>query len=67
MRTDGYQLGAEPAAPEAYERKVIKEKLTEFRRFITGIVAPHAAAHPGGKWVRHICRVADGARPGLLL
>ncbi|MGW6872447.1 hypothetical protein ACWGHU_10115 [Streptomyces xanthophaeus] len=36
MRTDGDQLGAERAAPEAYERKMIKEKLTEFRRFITG-------------------------------
>lgn len=53
-RTDGYQLGAERAALEAYERKVIKEKLTEFRRFITGTVAPHAAAHPGDRWVRHI-------------
>ncbi|MCX5174403.1 RacP protein [Streptomyces virginiae] len=53
-RTDGYQLGAERAALEAYERKVIKEKLAEFRRFITGTVAPHAATHPGDKWVRHI-------------
>lgn len=33
---------------------MIKEKLTEFRRFITGTVAPHAAAHPGDKWIRHI-------------
>lgn len=53
-RADGYQLGAEPAALEAYERAVLAEKLTEFRRFITGTVAPHAAAHPGDKWVRHI-------------
>ncbi|WP_411137939.1 RacP protein [Streptomyces sp. C10] len=51
---DGYQLGAEQAALEAYERQVIREKLTEFRRFITGSVAPHAAALPGDKWVRHI-------------
>jgi hypothetical protein len=49
-RVDGYQLGAERAALEAYERAV----LTEFRRFITGTVAPHAAAHPGDKWVKHI-------------
>ncbi|QTI87308.1 RacP protein [Streptomyces sp. AgN23] len=48
-RTDGYQLGAERAALEAYERAVVAEKLTEFRRFITGTVA-----HPGDKWVRHI-------------
>ncbi|MFJ6687043.1 RacP protein [Streptomyces werraensis] len=53
-RADGYQLGAERAALEAYERAVLGEKLTEFRRFITGTVAPHAAAHPGDKWVRHI-------------
>lgn len=30
------------------------EKLTEFRRFITGTFAPHAAAHPNDTWVRHI-------------
>lgn len=52
-RAEGY-LGAERAAPEAYERAVLTEKLTEFRRFITGTVAPHAAAHPGDKWVKHI-------------
>ncbi|TDC76421.1 RacP protein [Streptomyces hainanensis] len=53
-RADGYQLGAEQAALEAYERQVIGEKLTSFRRFITGTVAPHAAAHPRDKWIRHI-------------
>ncbi|WP_328315416.1 MULTISPECIES: RacP protein [Streptomyces] len=53
-RADGYQLGAERAALEAYERQVVGEKLTQFRRFITGTVAPHAAAHPNDKWVRHI-------------
>ncbi|GGV90982.1 RacP protein [Streptomyces massasporeus] len=53
-RADGYQLGAERAALEAYERAVLTEKLTEFRRFITGTVAPHAAAHPGDKWVKHV-------------
>ncbi|EDY54777.1 MULTISPECIES: hypothetical protein [Streptomyces] len=53
-RANGYQLGAERPALEAYERAVLAEKLTEFRRFITGTVAPHAAAHPGDKWVRHI-------------
>ncbi|MER8073489.1 RacP protein [Streptomyces sp. NPDC094034] len=53
-RADGYLLGAEPAALQAYERAVLTGKLTEFRRFLTGPVAPHAAAHPGDKWVRHI-------------
>ncbi|MEU9118149.1 RacP protein [Streptomyces sp. NPDC048483] len=53
-RADGYQLGAGPAALQAYERAALTKKLTEFRRFITGTVAPHAAAHPGDKWVKHI-------------
>ncbi|MFE4861242.1 RacP protein [Streptomyces sp. NPDC056670] len=53
-RADSYQLGAERAALEAYERTVINEKITAFRRFITGTVAPHAAAHPGDKWARHL-------------
>ncbi|MEU9530409.1 RacP protein [Streptomyces sp. NPDC048210] len=53
-RADGYQLGAERAALEAYERAVVREKLTQFRRFITGTLAPHAAAHPNDKWVKHI-------------
>lgn len=44
-RADGYQLGAERAVLEAYERAVLTEKLT---------VAPHAAAHPRDKWVKHI-------------
>ncbi|MFG2864901.1 RacP protein [Streptomyces sioyaensis] len=53
-RATGYQLGAERAALEAYERAVVSEKLTQFRRFITGTVAPHTAAHPGDKWVKRI-------------
>lgn len=53
-RANGYQLGAGRDVLEAYERAVIKEKLTEFRRPITGTVSPHAAAHPGDKWVKHI-------------
>lgn len=53
-RADGYQLGAEPAVLQVYERAVLTGKLTEFRRFLTGTVAPDAAAHPGDKWVKHI-------------
>ncbi|MET9336073.1 RacP protein [Streptomyces cellulosae] len=53
-RATGYRLGAERDVLEAYERAVVREKLTEFRRFITGTVVPHAAAHPGDKWVKHI-------------
>ncbi|MFF0517028.1 RacP protein [Streptomyces sp. NPDC004250] len=53
-REVGYRLGADRAALEAYERAVVSQKLNEFRRFITGTVAPHAAAHPNDKWVKHI-------------
>ncbi|MEU9631602.1 RacP protein [Streptomyces luteogriseus] len=53
-RATGYQLGAERTVLEVYERAVVREKLTEFRRFIAGTVAPHAAAHPNDKWVKHI-------------
>lgn len=53
-RADGYQLDAERAALEKYERAVIKEKLTEIRRFATGTVAPNAAAHPGDRWARYL-------------
>jgi len=53
-RQAGYQLGAERTVLEAYERAVVREKLTEFRRFITGTVVPHGTAHPGDKWVKHI-------------
>ncbi|MFF7791291.1 RacP protein [Streptomyces sp. NPDC007991] len=53
-KATGYQLGAERPVLEAYERAVVREKLTEFRRFITGTVAPHAATHPNDKWVKHI-------------
>jgi hypothetical protein len=33
---------------------VIREKLTEIRRLITGTVTPHAALTPADKWVRHM-------------
>lgn len=35
-RATGYQLGAERAVLEVYERAVVREKLTEFRRFLNG-------------------------------
>ncbi|WP_326797744.1 RacP protein [Streptomyces sp. NBC_01808] len=53
-RADGYQLGAERPALQAYERAVLKEKLTELRRFLAGTVGPHARAHPGDKWAKYI-------------
>lgn len=62
-RQAGYQLGADRAVLEAYERTVVREKLTEFRRFITGTVAPHAAAHPNDKWVKHIVAQLNSISP----
>ncbi|MFE3937584.1 RacP protein, partial [Streptomyces goshikiensis] len=44
----------DPHELQAYEVAVIREKLTEIRRFITGVVAPHAALQPKGRWIRHL-------------
>ncbi|WP_406446356.1 hypothetical protein [Streptomyces sp. NBC_00631] len=43
-----------PVEFQAYEVAVIREKLTEIRRFITGVVAPHAVLQPEGRWIKHL-------------
>ncbi|MFI9329239.1 RacP protein [Kitasatospora sp. NPDC052868] len=53
-RADGYRFCSDPAELQAYEVAVIREKLTEIRRFITGVVAPHAALQPKGRWIKHL-------------
>ncbi|GAA2268317.1 hypothetical protein GCM10010145_48610 [Streptomyces ruber] len=53
-RTDGYKFCSDPAELQAYEVSIIREKLTEIRRFITGVVAPHAVLQPKGRWIRHL-------------
>ncbi|MGY4745644.1 RacP protein [Streptomyces sp. ATMOS53] len=53
-RTDGYKFCSDPAELQAYEVAVIREKLTEIRRFITGVVAPHASLQPKGRWIKHL-------------
>ncbi len=53
-RANGCQRGAERAALEACERAVVREEPAGFRRLVTGTIAPHAGAYPGGKWVEHI-------------
>ncbi|MFF9773388.1 RacP protein [Streptomyces sp. NPDC013978] len=53
-RRDGYRFCSEPSELQAYEIAVIREKLTEIRRFITAVVAPHAALQPKGRWIRHL-------------
>ncbi|WP_408648945.1 hypothetical protein [Streptomyces poriticola] len=43
-----------PVELQAYEVAVIREKRTEIRRFITGVVAPHAVLQPKGRWIKHL-------------
>ncbi|MEU8927336.1 RacP protein [Kitasatospora sp. NPDC048545] len=53
-RTDGYRFCSDPPELEAYELAVVREKVTEIRRFVTGVVAPHAALQPKGRWIKHL-------------
>ncbi|WP_405873923.1 RacP protein [Streptomyces zaomyceticus] len=53
-RADGYKFCSDAAELQAYEVSVIREKLTEIRRFITGVVAPHATLQPKGRWIKHL-------------
>ncbi|MCX5215537.1 RacP protein [Kitasatospora sp. NBC_00240] len=53
-RADGYKFCSDPVELQAYEVAVIRGKLTEIRRFITGVVAPHAVLQPKGRWIKHL-------------
>ncbi|GAA2283707.1 MULTISPECIES: RacP protein [Kitasatospora] len=53
-RADGYKFCSDPVELEPYELAVIREKLTEIRRFITAVVAPHAVLQPKGRWIKHL-------------
>ncbi|MFJ4681556.1 RacP protein [Kitasatospora sp. NPDC088783] len=53
-RADGYKFCSDPEELQAYEVAVIREKLTEIRRFITSVVAPHAVLQPKGRWIKHL-------------
>ncbi|WP_381789506.1 RacP protein [Streptomyces niveus] len=53
-RKDGYLFCSDPSELQAYEVAIIREKLTSIRRFITGVVAPHAALQPKGRWIKHL-------------
>ncbi|MFF3159241.1 RacP protein [Streptomyces sp. NPDC057910] len=53
-RADGYRFCSDPVELQAYEVAVIREKLTEIRRFITAVVAPHAVLQPKGRWIKHL-------------
>lgn len=52
-RADGYRFGAPSEEVEQYIRSVVKEKLREIRRLITGTVAPQITQTPAAKWVHH--------------
>ncbi|MER7755267.1 RacP protein [Kitasatospora sp. NPDC097643] len=64
-RADGYKFCSEPAELQAYEVAVIHERLTEIRRFITGVVAPHAALQPKGRWIKHLNTQLDSVESTL--
>ncbi|MGW0537873.1 RacP protein [Streptomyces sp. NPDC003032] len=53
-RADGYRFCSDASALQAYEVSIIREKLTEIRRFITAVVAPHATLQPKGRWIKHL-------------
>ncbi|MFJ9654316.1 RacP protein [Streptomyces microflavus] len=53
-RTDGYKFCSDTTELQAYEVAVIRAKLTEIRRFITGVVIPHQALQPKGRWINHL-------------
>lgn len=63
-RPDGYKFCADSEQLQTYEVAVIRGKLTEIRRFITGTVAPHAALHPKGRWIRPAERPPDSFESG---
>ncbi|WP_043478253.1 hypothetical protein [Kitasatospora sp. MBT66] len=54
LRADGYLFCSDTTQLQLYEVAVMREKLTEIRRFITGVVAPHAALQPKGRWIKHL-------------
>ncbi|WP_231976204.1 tyrosine-type recombinase/integrase [Streptomyces sp. 3214.6] len=53
-KKDGYRFCTDTAELQAYELSIVREKLTEIRRFITAVVGPHAALQPKGRWIKHL-------------
>jgi hypothetical protein len=53
-KKDGYRFCTDTDELQAYELAIVREKLTEIRRFITAVVGPHAALQPKGRWIRHL-------------
>ncbi|MFJ3804702.1 RacP protein [Streptomyces sp. NPDC090088] len=53
-RQDGYHFCASEDELEAWERVWISEKLTQFRRMITGTLAPHLALFQKSRWAKYL-------------
>ncbi|MCY0946557.1 RacP protein [Streptomyces antarcticus] len=54
LRAEGYKFCSDPVELQFYEVAVIREKLTEIRRFLTSVVAHHATLQPKGRWIKHL-------------
>jgi hypothetical protein len=50
----GYHFCASEEELEEWERAWLSEKLTQFRRMITGTLAPHLALFPKSRWVNYL-------------
>ncbi|MFH8663085.1 hypothetical protein [Streptomyces afghaniensis] len=59
-RADGYHFCA--SVLEEWERVWISEKLTAFRRMITGTLAPHLALFPRSRWANYLDFGGDALR-----
>ncbi|MET7293084.1 DUF6192 family protein [Streptomyces griseoloalbus] len=52
-KQDGYRFCTDIAELQANELSIVREKLTEIRRFITAVVGPYPALQPKGRWIKH--------------
>ncbi|MFF3558310.1 RacP protein [Streptomyces tsukubensis] len=53
-RETGYHFCASEAELEEWERQWISERLTQFRRMISGTLAPHLALFPKSRWANYL-------------
>ncbi len=53
-KRDGYRFCTAAAELQASELSIVREKLTEIRRFITAVVSTYAALQPKGRWMKHL-------------
>ncbi|AYG85297.1 hypothetical protein DWB77_07514 [Streptomyces hundungensis] len=53
-RERGYHFCASEIELEEWERAWVSEKLTQFKRMITGTLAPHLALFPRSRWANYL-------------